>query len=300
MTDFNSIDFIPVTTQDINLIQHYCNLAQYEESNHNLINMFQWQVQYPLWQFHTEHYLLLLGIHKGHLFCYMPLCKPEHFREAMLKARSIFKENHIPFELSCFTEDKVKEIQHIFPHVIAHAEAEAADYVYEAEKLRTLSGKKLQKRRNNYNHFVHTYEGHWTYETLDANNLQDVKTYLYGWKRETSEEYLQYEIQGTDAVLDLLGVLPYHGGVIRIDGEVKAFIIGSKSTPNMAQINIEKADPEIRGLYQAIEKEFLARHFLEVEWINREDDMGIESLRAAKVALHPSHQIEKYRIIEAL
>lgn len=298
MTDLTRNDFIPVTPQDIPMIVHYIEMAGYEESNHNVVNLFQWQLQYPLWQFHTEHYLLLLGVHKGKLFCYMPLCRPEHFREAMLKARSIFKSNAIPFELSCFTLDKVNEVMHIFPHVSAHAEAEAADYIYEADKLRTLSGKKLQKRRNNYNHFVALYENHWTYEDLTADNLEDVKAYLNGWKRDTSEEYLQYEIQGTQAVLDLLGVLPYEGGVIRIDGQVKAFIIGSLSTPAMAQINIEKADPEIRGLYQAIEKEFLQRHFKDVTWINREDDMGIEHLRAAKVALHPSHMIDKYRIKE--
>lgn len=291
-------DFVPVTIQDIPLLLKYTKLAGYEESNHNVINMFLWQEQYPLWQFHTEHYLLLLGVHKGALFSYMPLCLPEHFREAMLKARSIFKEHGIPFELSCFTEDQKKEVEHIFPHVSAHAESEAADYLYEADKLRTLSGKKLQKRRNNYNNFVSSYEHRWTYEAMAAHNIEDVKTYLKSWKRNTSEEYLRYEINGTLTILDLMDVLPYHGGVIRIDGQVKAFIIGSQSSERMAQINIEKADPSIRGLYQAIEKEFLARHYLDVSLINREDDMGLESLRAAKVALNPIGMIEKYRIKE--
>lgn len=298
MTDFIVDDFVEVTEKDIPMIQRFIEKAQYQESNHNIINMFQWRLQYPLWQFHTEHYLLLLGVHKGHLFCYMPLCTDEYFREGMLKARSIFKANSIPFELSCFTQDKVEEVKHIFPHVLAHAEPEAADYIYEADKLRTLSGKKLQKRRNNYNNFLHTYEGRWIYEALSLENIKDVKSYLYGWKRNTTEEYLRYEIQGTDAILDLIGVLPYQGGVIRIDGEVKAFIIASQSTEDMAQINIEKADPEIRGLYQAIEKEFLERNYRNVSWINREDDMGNDSLRQAKMALNPSHMIEKYRIKE--
>ena len=94
----------------------------------------------------------------------------------------------------------------------------------------------------------------------------------------------------------MYGILPYTGGVIRIDGEVKAFLIASLATDNMVQINIEKADPTIRGLYQAIEKIFLEKNYPTIEWVNREDDMGIESLILAKKALNPSHMIDKYRI----
>lgn len=293
-------DFTLVTTADIPLLCEYIKKANYSESNHNIINMFQWFNQFPLWQYHTENYMLLLGIHKGHLFSYMPLCEEKYFREAMLKARHIFKQFHIPFELSCFTEENKDKVLHIFPHMRASTEREAADYIHETEKLRTLSGKKLQKRRNNYNNFVKSYENHWTYEDLSLDNLQDVKNYLYTWKRDTDEEYLRYEIEGADRILDLFNVIPYKGGVIRIDSEVKAFIIVSECVDNMIQINIEKAEPSIRGLYQAIEKEFLSRHYLEVEWANREDDMGDENLRQAKLALDPHHMIEKYRIKEQL
>lgn len=293
-------DFILVTTQDIPLIQSYLKKSNYSESNHNIINLFQWFNQYPLWQYHTEHYMLLLGVHKGVLFSYMPLCEPRYFREAMLKARSIFKQFHIPFELSCFTEENSQEALHIFPHMRASTEREAADYVHETETLRTLSGKKLQKRRNNYNNFLKMYENRWTYEDLSLDNLDEVKAYLHTWKADSTEEYLHYEVEGTDNILNLFGVLPYKGGVIRIDAEVKAFIIVSQSTPDMIQINIEKADPSIRGLYQAIEKEFLMRHYQDIKWANREDDMGDENLRQAKLALHPDHMIEKYRIKEQL
>ncbi len=293
-------DFILVSTDDIQKICDYIQKAKYTESNHNVVNMFQWFNQFPLWQYHTENYMLLLGIHKGHLFTYMPLCEEKYFREAMLKARSLYKQFNIPFELSCYTEENKDKALSIFPHMRASAEREAADYIHEVEKLRTLSGKKLQKRRNNYNNFIKTYENRWTYEELSLDNLQEVKNYLYTWKRDMTEEYLRYEIEGADKVLDLFGTLPYKGGVIRIDGEVKAFIIVSACIPNMIQINIEKADPSIRGLYQAIEKEFLMRHYHDVKWANREDDMGDENLRQAKLALKPDHMIEKYRIKEQL
>lgn len=291
-------DFSPVTTDDIEMLSGFINKAHYPESNHNIINMFQWFIQFPLWQYHTENYCLLLGIHKGHLFGYMPLCEKTYFNEALLKMLDLFKQYDIPFELSCFTEDETTAALGLLPHLSAKAEREASDYVYETDKLRSLSGKKLQKRRNNYNHFVAEYAGRYVYEDINEKNLKEVKDYLYTWKREVSEEYLNYEIQGTDAILDLYGILPYKGGLLRIDSQVKAFIIVSQSTHNMIQINIEKADPEIRGLYQAIEKEFLERHYLDIELSNREDDMGLESLRQAKMALNPLYLLDKYRIKE--
>jgi uncharacterized protein len=296
MVGLDEADFISVTEDDIPLIQKYLDIAQIEESNHNLVNMFLWREQYPLWQYHTDNYMLLLGIHKGKLFCYMPLCEKRYFEEAIFKAEAIFKKYNVPFELSCFTKDGLELLENILPKCKVAIECEAADYVYEGEKMRTLSGKKLQKRRNNYNHFVSEYKNRFIYEDLTKEHIPEIKAFLDSWRNDSNEEYLIYEAKGVRDVLDLFGILPYSGGVIRIDGEVKAFLIASLATKNMVQINIEKADPSIRGLYQAIEKTFLEKNYPEIEWVNREDDMGIESLIMAKKALHPSHMIDKYRI----
>ena len=297
MVNLNS-EFEAVTEADIPLLERFLEIAQIEESNHNLVNLFLWQTQYPVWQYHTEDYLLLLGIHKGKLFTYMPLCKAEFFEEAILKARSIFNHYEVPFELSCFTRVALDKIETILPKLNVQIECEAADYVYEGEKMRSLSGKKLQKRRNNYNHFVSLYEGHYTFSEMTKEDIPELKEFMKQWRVDRTEEYLNYEAEGVDNVLNLFGVLPYRGGVIRIDGEIKAFIIGSMSSKRMVQINIEKADPSIRGLYQAIEKLFLEQFYPDVQWVNREDDMGIESLRQAKQALHPAYMIDKYRIKE--
>ena len=103
-------DFVAVSEADIPLLERFLEIAQIEESNHNLVNLFLWQTQYPVWQYHTDDYLLLLGIHKGKLFCYMPLCKAEFFEEAILKAKAIFNCYHVPFELSCFTRIALDKI----------------------------------------------------------------------------------------------------------------------------------------------------------------------------------------------
>ncbi len=296
--DLNDADFIPVTTQDIPLIQSYLLKANYEESNHNIVNLFQWMKQYPLWQFHTDHYLLLLGVHKGKLFSYMPLCEAAYFDEAILKAKSIFDEFKIPFELSCFTQPEKDKVLALLPLTYETCEEEASDYVYEAEKLRTLSGGKLQKRRNHYNAFLRNTQGRVSTEAITIDNVQEVKDFLTNWKTESTDEYFLYEKDGVATILDLIGQLPYHGLILRIDQQIKAFLIGTKSSPRMVQINIEKADASVRGLYQAIEVEYLSTYYPEATLVNREDDMGLDSLRQAKKALDPLMMIQKYRIRE--
>lgn len=296
--DFEDIykEFEPVSLKDWSMIQSFLDKSSYEESNHNIVNMMLWLKEYPLFAKIEEHYLLLLGIHEGKLFIYMPLGEKEYYREAILDAKQIFDFYKIPFTLSCFTKDMVDVVISIFPEYEAIEERAAADYVYEAEKLRTFAGKKMQKKRNHLNAFLKEYEGRWLYESLNEENVIDCLDFLEKWRPDDPDDFLQSERLGVEKVLRLVNVLPYKGGLIRIDGKVEAFAIGSRLSSRMAQENIEKANGEIRGLYQLILREWLSHEYPQVELINREDDTGRENLRHAKMSLHPLYLIEKYRI----
>lgn len=295
---FNDPDFIPVTLDDAQLICDYLRRADYEESNHNVINLFQWMDYYPLWKLVMPDYLLLLGVHKGKLFMYMPLGEARYFDAAITQAHAIFRRHGIPFELSCFTEVEKDRVLALFPHLEAVMEREGSDYLYDRNKLQTLSGKNLQKRRNHYNAFVRDTMPFVSTEPISDSNLDEVKAFLTSWRTDETEEYFQYEKAGTFRILDLHDRLPYLSLVMRIRGEVKAFVIASQCTSRMIQINIEKADPNIRGIYQAVEIAFLKTLDPDISLVNRENDMGLESLRQAKKALDPIAMIDKYRIRE--
>ena len=64
------------------------------------------------------------------------------------------------------------------------------------------------------------------------------------------------------------------------------------------KIHIEKANPDIRGIYSAVNKLFLENEFPDVEYVNREDDLGIEGLRKAKLSYKPLKLVEKYTLTE--
>ena len=291
-------DFMAVQPEVWPVIQTYLERAHYEECNHNIVCMLLWLDWYPLFYFKTENYMILLGIHEGEFFTYMPLCTPEYFEEALRKAKSIFDHYGHRFVLACYTKEAMERVLEIFPDYQAVSIRDQADYVYETAKLISFSGKALQKKRNHLNAFYREYEGRWVYESLTRENLEECREYLAGWHTDDANPEVQEDRTGTNRILDLFGKIPYRGGLIRIDGKVRAFAIGSVLSDRMCQENIEKADDEFRGLYQAIMREFLSHEFPDYQYVNREDDMGEENLRHAKEAYHPAFMIEKYRICE--
>jgi len=92
-------------------------------------------------------------------------------------------------------------------------------------------------------------------------------------------------------------VLGIKGGLIRINGQVEAFSFGEKINKETAVVHVEKANPNIRGLYTAINMLFAQNVFPEVTYLNREEDMGKEGLRTAKESYHPEFMVEKYNIV---
>ncbi len=87
----------------------------------------------------------------------------------------------------------------------------------------------------------------------------------------------------------------FDGGILRVNGEIIAYSLGERMTDEVYVIHVEKAYAQINGAYAMINNQF-AKHFCEgFKYINREDDMGLEGLRKAKLSYHPSLILSKYR-----
>ena len=169
--------------------------------------------------------------------------------------------------------------------------------------MRSLSGKKLHKKKNHLNAFLREYEGRYEYRTLCCSDRDDVWEFLDRWwenKVEAAEfgTQLDYEVNGIHDILKNCSQLCVRMAGVYIDGKLEAFTIGSYNEfENMAVIHIEKANPEINGLYQFINREFLVRSFPEeMILVNREDDVGMEGLRRAKMSYNPIDFARKYSI----
>ena len=176
------------------------------------------------------------------------------------------------------------------------------DYLYSGESMRTLAGKKLSKKRNLIHQFEKNYDGRWEYVSLGFEDKNTILDFVEQWyeSHPSDDPFLTVEHNGLIDVVshrEMFSIFKFGG--IKIDGELKAFSIGSyNSYENMAVIDVEKADPQINGLYQLINREFLLHEFPNAEIVNREDDVGEENLRKAKMSYNPIGFEIKYNITQ--
>ena len=297
-----SLEFRPITAKDIDRLTPFYMMRRNRTCDSVFLESFLWReyynVRYAVWE---EKALLWLMEYKGRVFSAMPLCREEDLEDAFGELERYFNEElHYPLVINLADEEAVRCLNLPPERYLVKEEEGASDYLYSAESLKTLAGKKLHKKKNNLNNFKKTYEGRYEYRTLTCEEIQDVWKFLDRWregKGEDVEEHLDFEVRGIHEILRNCCSLNIRMGGIYVDGELEAFSIGSYNpTERMAVIHIEKANPDMRGLYQLINQQFLIQEFPEAEIVNREDDLGIEGLRRAKMSYCPIDFAKKYLV----
>lgn len=180
-----------------------------------------------------------------------------------------------------------------FPEISAEPDRDGFDYIYEAEALAGLKGRKYHSKRNHLNRF---YENDWSFEPICAANISYCRELLARWLASDNDPEKQAESAVVLESLDNFSELGYSGGMLAVNGEPQAFAFGERSSADTFVIHAEKALLDYQGAYTAINCEFakvLAENF---RYINREDDVGSEGLRKAKLSYHPAFMEEKYLI----
>lgn len=170
------------------------------------------------------------------------------------------------------------------------------DYVYDSENLITLRGKKYQPKRNHISFFKKNFD--WTYERISRENIPECFAMSSEWINQSSEphEDIVHELEVIKCVFDNYEALGYVGGLIRIEGRVVAYTMGEKINDEMFCVHFEKAFSDIRGAYPIINQQFVENELSGYKYINREDDVGLENLRKAKLSYHPAFLLEKYTV----
>lgn len=174
------------------------------------------------------------------------------------------------------------------------------DYIYDIHDLADLKGRHFQKKRNHLNKFRSVCP-HWRTEPISNANLEAVRAFAAQWYKTRQEiaPHIDYHLeqQALSRALNDLSVLPLEGMVLLVGTRILAFTLASPLTDDTYDIHFEKAVEDIDGAYAAINQAFadhLRKKHPQLRYLNREDDMGIEGLRQAKLSYHPHHLIEKY------
>jgi hypothetical protein len=169
------------------------------------------------------------------------------------------------------------------------------DYVYSVRDLVELAGDKYHSKRNHLAQFEAAQE--YEYRPLTADlvpGCEEVQDLWCDEKHCDLSASLRAEARAVKEALRSLDRLSAVGACILVRGKVEAFTLGEPLNNNTVTIHLEKANAKYHGLYQVINQQFLAHQWRDFAFVNRQQDLGIEGLRQAKLSYHPHHMVEKH------
>jgi hypothetical protein len=172
------------------------------------------------------------------------------------------------------------------------------DYLYDRQELVGLAGNRFHKKKNLLNQFNSKYNS--VYLPFGPEMVAEAKAMQEDWctwRDCEGNDTLASENKAIAKVLDnwqqLTGVT---GGALQVDGSLVAYTVAEVMADNTLVIHFEKGCPDFKGSYQAINQMFLANDASACTLVNREQDLGDQGLRKAKLSYHPVDFVRKYRV----
>ena len=210
------------------------------------------------------------------------------------------KKRGIPCRLVGLTQDDCALLESLYPGQLRyHFDRDSFDYVYDIDDLADLKGRKLQKKRNHLNRFREQNPGY-RLEPITEENLPEVEALVNRWYelrlQENPHGDYHMERAALKKALEQREALGLEGLLLRTGDGVVAMTMGSRLREDTFDIHFEKALDIADGAYPAINNGFAAHlreKYPEVRYLNREDDLGLEGLRKAKLSYCPHHMVEK-------
>ncbi len=299
-------DFRIISIDDYRLLKPYFNNQPYELSLYSLSSIISWNTAVASPYFRIMNDALLIS-HRfnnkpeyDHLMLplngsriYSPSELVDFAEKTDCHTYWFAPENYIDF----WGEEKVSEFFEI------SEQPEYEDYVYLSRDLATLKGNKLMKKRNHFNYFNKNYieTGLAEIQEMTPDTVDECLEYLEEWcaERECGENpessMLCEKNAAANAIMNL-EKLGMKGLVLRLEGRIKAIAASSVISRRMGALHFEKADPNIKGLYQYFDSKCAEILFSDLEYINKESDMGQPGLEKAKKSYYPVMRIRSFRL----
>ena len=211
------------------------------------------------------------------------------------------KTRDIPCRLTSLSEADCALLEELYPGQFRfHMDRNGFDYIYAIDDLADLKGRTYQRKRNHINRFRQNYPDY-TIEPLTDENTVEAVLLLQKWyaDRALSDPLADFQMEQAAIFKALRNrtELGIEGLLLKHNGRTLALTMGSALSETMFDVQFEKALDEADGAYPTINQEFAkylrAKH-PKLQWLNREDDMGLEGLRKAKLSYAPHHMIEKH------
>lgn len=294
------MEFEPITLGDKELINNFLRQRRYVNCECSFGNLYIWQHCFSTAKALTDDFLIIRGTEDEEYILPPFGSDYQNLAKVLDEVAAYFHKEGKPFCLHGASPEFKEVLQTICPDKYEYLPLrDGWDYVYSWRDLAFLAGRKYHAKRNHLNYFKKTYPDY-EYRPLTEDLQEGCLKMAERWrekKGDVNDPTFQCEKNAIIKGLNHFSELDFRGGVILLEGEVAAFTFGEELNEDTAVIHIEKSDPDIRGLYVAINQEFCQHSWAEKEYINREEDLGLPGLRKAKESYYPVMMNEKYKVI---
>lgn len=313
------IKFNDITTTDKDTILSFTIDGERQNCDLSFANLVSWRFLYNTQYAIVDDYLVFRFYAGHHLAYMMPVARPgikptgtadaEPCDEHLVNVISTIREDSIamghPFLMLGVCNRTRDVIERAFPDTFdIRPDRDRADYIYLRERLATLAGKKLQSKRNHTNRFRAMYPDY-EYRPLTPADIPECIALEKQWRRISkggddgqADSELSAELRSMTRAFNRWDELGLTGGTVRVGGRLVAFTFGCPVNHNTFDVCVEKADVSFEGAFAIINQEFV-RHLPEqYVYINREEDLGNEGLRRAKLSYRPEIILEKNVVTE--
>ena len=290
------IPFKDVTLADRDTITSFTMKSDRRNCDLSFSNLCSWRFLYDT-QFAVVDNFLVFKFWAGEQLAYMmPVGTGDLKAELWELIEDARKENQ-HFCMLGVCSNMRADLEAILPGQFTFTEdRDYADYIYLRSDLSTLKGKKFQAKRNHINRFRNTYPDY-EYTPITPDRIQECLDLEAEWCKVNhcdQQEGTGNERRALIYALHNFEALGLTGGILHVNGKIVAFTFGMPINHETFGVHVEKADTSIEGAYAMINYEFANRIPEQYIYINREEDLGLEGLRKAKLSYQPVTILEKY------
>lgn len=291
------IAFKPIGLIDKEIVQKYTLCSSRRNCDLSFVNLYSWRFLYQTEIAEMDGFLLFRFYTDGQLAYMMPVGEEGDIRPVIEMLMEDAKKQGASFRILGICANMCAELENAFSDCFNFvSNRDYADYIYLRSELSTLKGKKFQSKRNHLNKFRSNYP-HYTYRPLTSDLVPACLELETQWCRANNcaeNQALENERQSMTAALQHWEQLDVIGGVLYVEDEIVAFTFGAPINQTTFDTCVEKANTAVVGAYAMINYEFANHLPAQYIYINREEDLGLEGLRKAKLSYHPEVILEKY------
>ena len=291
------LNFKLIEKNDINYFKQFYDYSEAFGCDVNLLNAYLWRNEYNIKFTVFEDTLIKAYFNDdGTVWGY---CMPtgKNVKQALAQILTDAQQRGQKAHIVMLTNAQRAMLESTFPSAFEYVRSpENQDYIYHTKDLVMLAGKKFHAKRNHISKFYRTYTDT-RFETIDDSNEQDALQVVRDWCKENGYNPKGYEeLAVIEEALEMRRDYGLSGAVLYVDNKPVAMTLGSQISEKVYDVNFEKALREYDGVYAVINNEF-AKTLTRYEYINREEDMGIEGLRKSKLSYNPIMILDRFNAI---